>query len=70
MRNTTFILITLLIILLCGLAVPSYREGAEDKPINCNNYNNNAVNCINNKCSYNGKTDKCFTSTDHSSSSK
>lgn len=64
MRNINFILFALLIILLCGLAVPYYREGLEDKHIVCSNYNNNSVNCINNKCSYNGKTDRCFPSTD------
>jgi len=31
MRNTSFIWITLLIILLCGLAVPFYKEGFTEK---------------------------------------
>jgi|LauGreSuBDMM15SN_2_FD.fasta_scaffold78396_3 hypothetical protein len=62
MRNTSFIWITLLIILLCGLAVPFYKEGLTEKEVKCSNYNNNGQQCINNKCVYDGKTDKCSSS--------
>ena len=63
MRNTSFIWIALLIILLCSLAVPFYNEGyTEKKEVKCSNYNNNGQQCINNKCVYDGKIDKCSSS--------
>jgi hypothetical protein len=55
MRDITFILIALLIILLCGLASPYYKEGFVEGTLDCSILNEKGCAQYPKSCSLNGK---------------